>query len=88
MADKGKRGGKYSATVRGQGYFGNDDAGNRKDFTAKQYGTKREFIGSKTKEYTFSDLIHGTQTITATSYQEALRIAMSRGYTRGDYKKR
>lgn len=88
MADKGKRGGKYSATVRGQGYFGNDNAGNRLAFTPKDWGTEREFIGSQAKEYTFSDPTHGTHTITAESYQEALRIAESMGYTRGDYKKR
>lgn len=88
MADKGKRGGKYSATVRGQGYFGNNTAGNRLDFVPKTWGVDRKFIGSESKEYTFSDSTHGTHTITAESYQEALRIAESMGYTRGDYKKR
>lgn len=81
--------GKYSeANPRGQGYFGNNEAGNSQSFASKTYGVKREFVGSKTKEYTFSDPEHGTHTITAESYQEALRIAESMGYTRGDYKKR
>lgn len=81
--------GKYSeANPRGQGYFGNNEAGNRLDFVPKDWGVNREFVGSKSREYTFSDTEHGTHTITAESYQEALRIAGSMGYTRGDYRKR
>lgn len=88
MSDKGNRGGKYSATIRGQGYFGRNVAGNPQFIGNKDAGIKREFVGSNTKEYTFSDVEHGTHTITAESYDEALRIAESMGYTRGDYKKR
>ena len=81
--------GKYpDANPRGQGYFGRNDAGNRRYKGGGGEPVKREFIGSKTKEYTFSDTIHGTHTITAQSYEEALRIAESMGYTRGDYRKR
>ena len=57
-------------------------------FEGAQWGTKREFVGSKTKEYTFSDIIHGTHTITAESYTDALRIAESLGYKESDYKSR
>lgn len=88
MADKGKRGGKYSATVRGQGYFGRDTAGNPQEFGTRDWETKREFVGSRTQEYTFSDKIHGTHTFTAVSYKEALRMAESEGYTASDYRKR
>lgn len=81
--------GKYSeATQRGQGYFGNNEAGINSEFIPKEWGTDVGFVGSKTQEYTFSDPEHGTHTITAESYEEALRIAESMGYTRGDYRKR
>lgn len=81
--------GKYSEiNPRGQGYYGLNSAGNKQDFAPKEAGVKREFIGSKSQEYTFSDRVHGTHTITAESYEEALRIAESLGYTASDYKKR
>lgn len=81
--------GKYpDANPRGQGYFGRNDAGVRPEFIPKDWGTQVGFVGSTTKEYTFSDMEHGTHTITAQSYQEALRIAESMGYTASDYKKR
>lgn len=88
MAIKKYRGGKYSFTRRGQGYFGNNDAGNPQYMGSATAGVKREFIGSNTKEYTFYEKEHGTHTITAESYEEALRIAESMGYTASDYKKR
>ena len=81
--------GKYSSVnPEGQGYFGRNTAGNPQHFEDNTAGTKREFIGSTTKEYTFSDQVHGTHTIAANSYEEALRIAESMGFTRGDYRKR
>lgn len=81
--------GKYpSANSKGSGYFGRNDAGQYPDFVPKDWGTDVGFVGSRTQEYTFSDVEHGTHTITAESYDEALRIAESMGYTRGDYKKR
>lgn len=81
--------GKYSEiNPQGQGYYGNNEAGNPQEFTEKNWGTQREFVGSRTQEYTFSDAFHGTHTITAGSYKEALRIAESMGYTRSDYKPR
>ena len=81
--------GKYSeANPQGQGYFGRDTAGQRREFTPKGWGTQREFVGSKTKGFTFSNVEQGTHTITAQSYEEALRMAESMGYTRADYKKR
>lgn len=86
---KGKYRGKYSdANPRGQGYFGRNTAGNPQEFGTKDWGTEREFIGSRTQEYTFSDKIHGTHTFTAISYEEALRMAESEGYTASDYKRR
>lgn len=81
--------GKYpDANPRGQGYFGLNDAGQRPDFVPKGWGESVGFVGSDTKEYTFSDTQHGTHTITAQSYEEALRIAGSMGYTASDYEKR
>lgn len=81
--------GKYSeVNPGGQGYFGLNDAGQHPDFVPKNWGESVGFVGSRTKEYTFSDTEHGTRTITADSYKEALRIAESLGYTRGDYRKR
>lgn len=81
--------GKYpEVTPRGQGYFGRDTAGNPQEFVSKEWGTEREFIGSRTQEYTFSDKIHGTHTFTAISYEEALRMAEAEGYTASDYKRR
>ena len=79
--------GKYpDANPRGRGYFGRNDAGIKREFTSNDAGIKREFIGSNTEEYTFSDTEHGTHTITAESYKEALRIAKSMGFTESDYK--
>lgn len=81
--------GKYSdANPRGQVYFGKDDAGQRPEFVPKDWGTSVGFVGSTTREYTFSDRVHGTHTITAESYEEALRIAESMGFTQSDYKRK
>lgn len=85
---KRKIGGKWVRVNDATGYFGRNDAGDKPEFKPKDWGDDVGFVGSKTKEYTFSDTIHGTHTITANSYQEALRIAESMGYTRSDYKKR
>lgn len=88
MAVKKYRGGKYSATVRGQGYFGRNTAGNPQFIGNDTAGIKREFVGSDTQEYTFYNERHGMHTITAPSYEDALRIATSMGYTAGDYRKK
>ena len=81
--------GKYSdANPRASGYYGRNDAGNLQDFIPKDSGIDREFVGSDSKEYTFQDTIHGTHTITAESYEEAVRIAESMGYKASDYKPR
>lgn len=87
MAVTGKRGGKRPK-VDAYGYYGRNDAGVKQSFTPKDWGDKREFVGSKSRTYTFSDPIHGTHTFTATSYQDALRQALAMGYTQGDYRKR
>ena len=85
---KRKIGGKYERVTDAIGYYGRNEAGNPQFIGSNEAGIQREFIGSRTKEYTFSDTEHGTHTITADSYEEALRIAESMGYTRGDYRKR
>ena len=64
------------------------DAGQHPDFVPKDWGTDVGFVGSNTKEYTFSDTQHGTHTITASSYEEALRIAKSMGFTEDDYQRK
>lgn len=87
MSDKGKIGGKYER-ITATGYYGRNDAGNPRFMRSNDAGVKREFEGSRSNEYTFSDKEHGTHTITAESYEDALRIAESMGYTRGDYRKR
>lgn len=81
--------GKYpEANPEGQGYYGRNDAGQKMEFTPNTAGVDREFVGSPSQEYTFSNARLGTLTFTAESWEEALRIARSRGFTRGDYKKR
>ena len=81
--------GKYpEVNPQGQGYYGNNEAGNPQEFTEKNWGTQREFVGSRTQEYTFSNTEHGTHTFTAIRYEDALRMAESMGYTRSDYKPR
>lgn len=87
MASTGNRGGKRPK-VDAYGYYGIHDAGNRMEARGNTAGTKREFVGTKTREFTFSNTLHGTHTFTAETYEEALRIAKSLGYTQGDYKKR
>lgn len=87
MAVKVRRGGKYAdRLVNADGYYGRNDAGTPDTFTPKEAGTKREFIGSDVKEYTFYSETKGTLTITAKTFEEALRIARTRGYRRKNYK--
>ena len=81
--------GKYaSVNQRNSGYFKRNSSGDKQTFVDKDAGIKREFVGSNTKEYPFYNEKHGTHTITAESFSEALRIAKSLGYTRADYRKR
>ena len=81
---KGKeRGGKY----------GRNTAGTRHELHKNDWGTKREFIGSGTKIYEFySAATDTTLIIRAESYEEAKRLARSRGFkqyrTRTSRKKR
>lgn len=68
---KDKRGGKY----------GNNTAGIPHELHEQDWGTKREFIGSGTRSYTFYSAKSNTMlTIRADSYDEAKRIARSRGF--------
>lgn len=86
---KGKYGGKYPlVNKRGSGYYGKNTAGDTPEFVPKDWGTAVGFVGSDTKEYVFSDRVRGTRTITAESYEDALRLAQSLGYKASDYKKR
>lgn len=79
--------GKYpDANPRASGYFGRNDAGDHPEFVPKDWGDSVGFVGSDTTEYTFSDRVHGTRTITAESFREALRVAESLGYTQSDYR--
>lgn len=88
MAVKMHRGGKYANQLYADGYFGRHDAGQPKGPGQPGTPTKREFIGSNLKEFVFSDDIHGTRTIVAETYEDALRIAETLGFTKADYRKR
>ena len=89
MAVTGKRGGKYgrvdSEQLRRPDEY---DAGRRREAESDTAGQRRKFKGSKINEYTFSDTIHGTHTISARTFAEALRIAKLMGFTKGDYKRK
>lgn len=85
---KRRIGGKYIRVIDATGYYGRNDAGTKHALKPNEAGNKREFVGSRSREFTFSDLIHGTHTITAETFEEALRIAESMGFTQADYKKR
>lgn len=86
---KRRIGGKYvRQTSDATGYYGNNEAGEKHQLTPKSWGTKREFIGSNTQTYTFSNPVYGTHTFTASSFADALRQAFAMGFTEGDYKKR
>ena len=67
-------------SVRG-GKYGRDTAGVRHELTEKDWGTKREFVGSGANAYTFySASTNTTLVIRAESYDEAKRIARSSGF--------
>lgn len=83
---KGKYGGKYPP-IDASGYYGRHEAGIPQDFTGQEAGTKREFIGSGTKEYNFYSKTRGILTVRADSYEEAWRIAKARGYSRRRFKR-
>lgn len=85
---KEKRGGKYRRQMLSPGYAGENDAGTPRFPGEGGIPIKREFKGSNLKEYTFSDKVHGTHTIVAESYPEALRIAETLGFTKRDYQKK
>ena len=67
-------GGKRAARL-GDGYYGKNTAGD-----------ERHFKGSESEEYTFSNKKLGPHTITARSYEDALRMAKVLGYSSKDYK--
>ena len=88
MAVKTHRGGKFSGNMPNTGYYGTNTAGQKHELQKREWGTKREFIGSGQKEYTFYSETRGTLTVRATDYWEALRIAKSRGYSRRRYRRK
>lgn len=80
--------GKYPSANPSASQFENNDIESHTKFIPKKFGIDREFIGSRSKEYTFSDTQHGTHTFSAVSYRDALRQAEAMGYTASDYKRR
>lgn len=85
---KEKRGGKYHGQMRNPMFPNGQDAGVVREPGGGGEPIKREFVGTKMKEYTFSDEKHGTHTIVAISYPEALRIAKTLGFSKRDYQKK
>ena len=73
-------GGRYGRVTEAGGYYGNNDAGQRHRAGSGDYGTKREFVGSGDRTFTFYSDTGGTLTVSANSYAEAWRIAKARGY--------
>ena len=88
MGVKTHRGGKYSKARDASGYYGTGEAGTKHELREQEWGTKREFIGSGEKEYTFYSETRGTLTIRADNYWEALRLAKARGYSRRQYRRK
>ena len=83
---KGARGGKRSGSLLTGGYYGSNTAGIPREFEGKEAGTKREFIGSGSNEYVFYSETRGILTVRADSFEQAWRIARSRGYSRKRFK--
>ena len=79
---KGKYGGKYERITNATGYFGRNTVGNPQFMGEHGAGTKRKFVGSDVREFTFYSKTRGTLTIRATSYDEAWKLAKARGYSR------
>lgn len=88
MAVKTHRGGKYSKGVTGTLAPKPNTAGQRHELRQREWGTKRKFVGSGTKEYTFYSETRGTLTVRADDYWAALKIARSRGYSRRRYRRK
>ena len=81
--------GKYpDLSTQRFGASGENDAGQSYALVPKDAGIKREFIGSDSNTYTFYKENLGYYTVTATSFEDALRIAKTRGYNRKNYQKR
>lgn len=66
--------------------FSDKDAGTKRKMRSETAGTKREFKGSKSNEYTFYSPTRGTLVVTATSFEEAWRRAKALGYSRRNYR--
>lgn len=66
--------------------FSDKDAGTKRKAKSDTAGTKREFKGSSSNEYTFYSSTRGTLVITATSFEEAWRRAKALGYSRRNYR--
>jgi hypothetical protein len=85
MGVKKYRNGKHLAYKRHPGSFSEGNAGVVREFLKNHAGVLREFIGSGTKEYNFYKKGVGILTVMAHSWEEALRLAKSRGFTSRNY---
>ena len=90
MAVKTSRGGRYEPGIPRifLDKFYNKDGGINYDLVEKEWGIKREFIGSTGRQFVFFDTVHGMLTITAKTFKEAWRLAKRRGYSMRAYIKR
>ena len=85
--DKKERGGKRkNALINAFGDYGSGEAGTPRYIGSKEWGTKREFVGSGDREFTFFSKTKGYLTIKANSFEEAWRQAKARGYSKRNYK--
>lgn len=77
----GARGGKYGENTAGQKHRLNPDAvGKKEHLHPKTAGQKRHFIGSRLKKYKLTEKGKNPRTISASSIEEARRIAAALGY--------
>ena len=85
MGVKRRRGGKHPRVVSDTvGYFGRNTAGTDREALPNTAGQSKT-IGTGSKRFTFYNETHGTLTIWAESFVEALRQAKIRGYSRKNY---
>ncbi len=85
---KSFRGGKY---IRKDGTTISDRISRiteKRERSSSDAKTKRGFKGSDTETYTFYNVRLGYRTLSASSYEDALRKAKAFGYTRRDLQKR
>ena len=82
------RGGKRAANIiNAYGDYGRNEAGTPRNIGSNTAGVKREFIGSGDRVFVFYSETHGYLTVRADSFEEAWKLAKSRGYSRRNYKR-